>query len=62
MSNKELIDNEVFLSMDQTAAILGIHRKTVLARTRDGTLESVRLGRKVLIPARSVRDLLERAK
>lgn len=61
-SNKDLLDSEAVLSMNQTAALLGINRATVRARIRDGSLDGVKVGRRVLIPAKSVRDLLERAK
>lgn len=46
----------VFLSRKETAKKLGICIPTLERRLKDGTLPSIRIGRRILIPA----DALER--
>ena len=42
----------------EVVEILGLSRLTVLRRVQDGTIPSIRLGRRVLIPAEYVEELL----
>jgi len=42
----------------EVVEILGVSRITVLRRIKDGTIPSIRLGRRVLIPAEYVDELL----
>ncbi|MER3480881.1 MAG: DNA-binding protein [Meiothermus sp.] len=44
----------------EVVEILGVSRITVLRRVRDGTIPSIRLGRRVLIPAEYVDELLKK--
>jgi excisionase family DNA binding protein len=38
------------LTVDQTAAVLGISRGLAFAAVRDGDIPSVRIGRRILVP------------
>lgn len=48
------------LSRNQAAKILGVSLQTVAAMISDGTLESVRIRRRVLVPYRSIHHCLDR--
>lgn len=47
------------LTPEETAAVLGVGRNTVYAALKAGQLPSLRLGRKLLIPAPKLLTMLE---
>lgn len=46
------------MTVDEAAAYLRISRGLAFAAVRDGTLPSVRVGRRILVPRRQVEALL----
>jgi excisionase family DNA binding protein len=46
------------VTIDETAAVFRVGRTTVYAKVRSGEWPSIRVGRRVLIPASWVRDQL----
>lgn len=52
--------DKIGLSVDETCKGLGVGRTTVYALLKSGELESVKVGRRRLIPASSPRAYLER--
>lgn len=47
------------LTVDEAAAYLRISRGLAFAAVRDGTLPSVRIGRRILVPRRQLEALLD---
>ncbi len=58
--SERLTKQPELLSRNQAAEILGVSLQTVAAMISDGTLESIRIRRRVLIPYRSIHHCLER--
>ena len=59
-SNKpvtSLDDLPLFLTVEQTAAVLGIGRNTTYDMVRSGRIKSVRLGRQIRIPKSSLNSI-----
>jgi excisionase family DNA binding protein len=46
------------LSVAQAAHLLGLSRSNTYAHVRDGTIPSVRIGRRVLVPKQALERLL----
>jgi len=46
-------------SVNEAARALGISRATVFARIADGTLPSIRLGRRRLVPVAALRAMID---
>lgn len=55
-----LIDRQV-LSVEQTAAVLGVHRSTIFELLKAGSLTSLKIGRRRLIPRAAIDDFVARA-
>lgn len=52
------LDNlPLFLTVEQTAAVLGIGRNTIYDMVRSGRIKSVRLGRKIRIPKSALNSI-----
>ncbi|MCU1593768.1 MAG: helix-turn-helix protein [Frankiales bacterium] len=49
------------LTVDEAAAYLRISRGLAFAAVRDGTLPSIRIGRRILVPLRHLEALLDGA-
>ncbi len=49
---ESVVPSEAVLTVDEAARILRISRGLAFAATRDGTLPSIRIGRRILIPRR----------
>ncbi len=47
------------MTVDEAAAYLQISRGLAFAAVRDGTLPSVRIGRRILVPRRQLEALLD---
>ena len=47
------------MTVDEAAAYLRISRGLAFAAVRDGTLPSVRIGRRILVPRRQLEALLD---
>jgi excisionase family DNA binding protein len=47
------------LTVEETAALLRIGRGTAYAAIRDGSLPSIRVGKRILVPAAALDRLLE---
>lgn len=47
------------LTVDEAAAYLRISRGLAFAAVRDGTLPSIRIGRRILVPLRQLEALLD---
>ena len=47
------------LTVDEAAAYLRISRGLAFAAVRDGTLPSIRVGRRILVPRRQLEALLD---
>ena len=52
-----LDDLPLFLTVEQTAAVLGIGRNTIYDMVRSGRIKSVRLGRKIRIPKSALNSI-----
>ena len=52
-------DTRAAFSISDTARLLGVHRHTVATAVRTGQLYATRIASKVLIPAWSIRELLD---
>ena len=52
-----LDDLPLFLTVEQTAAVLGIGRNTTYDMVRSGRIKSVRLGRKIRIPKSALNSI-----
>jgi excisionase family DNA binding protein len=50
--------NKLTLSADEVAALLGVSRAKVYEAIHVGELPSIRLGRRVLVPARAIYELV----
>ena len=46
-------------TIDEVARMLGVSRITVVRRVKDGTIPSIRIARKVLIPRDFIEELLK---
>jgi excisionase family DNA binding protein len=51
-------DKRATMSVDETAKVLGVSRDLIYASVRDGSIASIRLGGRILIPRREVLALL----
>jgi excisionase family DNA binding protein len=49
---------EQLLSIDQAAVLTGVGRTTVYAAIGDGRIRSIKVGRRRLVPASAISDLL----
>lgn len=47
------------LTVDETAAVLGIARSTAYESVRNGEIPSIKVGRRRLVPTAALRRLLE---
>lgn len=54
-----LPDDVAFLTVDETAELLRVHRNTVYRWVREGRLPSSRIGKQWRIPRRALEKLLE---
>ena len=52
-----LDDLPLFLTVEQTAAVLGIGRNTIYDMVRSGRIKSVRLGRQIRIPKSALNSI-----
>ncbi len=55
----QIAPDEVVLTVEEAARVLRISRGLAFAATRDGTLPSIRIGRRILIPQAALAALLE---
>ena len=62
MSNKDDANDSLVLTPTETAKILRIGRGTVYEQIRNGTIPSIRMGRKILVPKAALIEMLETAK
>lgn len=46
------------MTVEETAAYLGVHHSTVRASIRAGSLPSIRIGRRILVPKAALERLL----
>lgn len=49
------------LTVEQTAEFLGIGRGLAFKSVREGSIPSLRIGRRILVPREALRTLLEKA-
>jgi excisionase family DNA binding protein len=54
-----VLDRKLTLKVEEAAALLGISRAHAYEMVRRGKLPSVRLGRRIVIPDRALRELLD---
>ena len=50
-------DLPLFLTVEQTAAVLGLGRNTTYDMVRSGRIKSIRLGRQIRIPKASLNSI-----
>lgn len=55
---RELLDSQPTASVPETAELLSVSRGAVYAMANDGRLDSLRIGRRVVIKTDSIRRLL----
>lgn len=48
----------VTLTVDEVAALLGVHKLTVYAAVKAGDIPSIRIGNRILIPRARLEDML----
>jgi excisionase family DNA binding protein len=53
-----LLETRVTLTVPEAARLLSISRSTAYSAARAGQLPTVRMGRRLLVPAHALRDLL----
>ena len=59
MKAKKQTDTErLTLTVDEAAALLGVHRLTVYAAVKAGDIPSIRIGNRILIPRARLEDML----
>ena len=56
----ETIETAVY-TVAEVARLLGLSRSNTYARTRDGSIPSVRIGSRILVPKKALERLLEGA-
>lgn len=49
------------LTVDETAIWLGISRYSAYQAVREGTIPSIRIGRRILVPTHALEELLTKA-
>lgn len=53
--------NPATMTVSQTAVVLGISRSSAYECVRVGSIPSIRLGRRIVVPRRAIDELLEAA-
>lgn len=53
---------ERLLSVRETSEVYGVSEKTIRRMIKDGRIQTVRVGRQLRIPPRTVRSAIERGK
>ena len=62
LSNRTIIPEErLTLTVPEVARLLGVSRMTAYTAVREGTIPSIRIGRRVLIPRAALYRLLAKA-
>jgi excisionase family DNA binding protein len=59
MRNEKLRMQKLTLSVPEAARLLGVSRMTAYTAIRDGTIPSLKLGRRVLVPRAALERLLD---
>jgi excisionase family DNA binding protein len=49
------------MTVEEAAAVLGISRGLAYQAARDGSIPTIRIGRRLVVPRRALEKLLERA-
>ena len=63
MKAKKQTDTErLTLTVDEAAALLGVHRLTVYAAVKSGEIPSIKIGSRILIPKAKLDDMLNGVK
>ena len=53
--------NAATMTVSQTAVVLGISRSSAYECVREGSIPSIRLGRRIVVPRRAIDELLATA-
>jgi excisionase family DNA binding protein len=53
-------ESRLTLTVDEAGRLLGVSRMTAYAAVRDGTIPSLRIGRRVLVPRKAFMEMLAR--
>lgn len=61
MKDRDDIDDELVLTPMETARLLRIGRGTAYEQIRCGTIPSIKMGRKILVPKAALMKMLETA-
>jgi len=54
-------ENRLTLTVPEAAKLIGISRMTAYGAVRDGTIPSIRIGRRVLVPRAALDRMLDQA-
>ena len=56
-----MTEERLVYTPQELCALLGLSRTAVYERLREGSLPSIRVGRRILIPRRALAEMLDRA-
>jgi excisionase family DNA binding protein len=60
-SEAEVGQNRVVYTIDETAEILRVSRHSACEAVRQGTIPTIRIGRRILVPTAALERMLEQA-
>lgn len=61
VAQRKPTDERLVVTVEEAAGLLGISRGLAYEGVRQGTIPSVRIGRRLLVPLEALRRLLEQA-